>query len=77
MIFFIFALGMAKVPILVAQEENQRCRWFPAQKESFLLDSLSIIPASIRVQSPDGRSLEADFDFNSKKLSLREPILVD
>lgn len=66
----ILAYGGWAIPDVLAQEENQRCHWFPVQEQAFTLDSLSIIPASIRVQDKDGTSRQASFDFNTKKIKL-------
>lgn len=50
--------------IALGQLSADRCRWVPA-KESFMLDSMSVLPSSIKVSYPSDTTLRVSYDLNT------------
>jgi hypothetical protein len=53
-----------------AQISNKRCKWIRLEREEFFIDTLSILPSSIKITSPVDSTLKINYDLNTGKSKL-------
>ncbi len=56
--------------ILLAQEESEKCAWIKVSVQPQILDSLTVLPQSIRIASPTDREIKYDFNLNKNEISI-------
>ncbi|MDX2302998.1 MAG: hypothetical protein NW226_09360 [Microscillaceae bacterium] len=62
--------------LLSAQVNREVCKWIPVQESAFILDSLSIIPASLQIRSPNNK-LRIEYDINTNQAKLLGDLVGD
>jgi len=56
---------------LLAQEANEKCIWLKATTEPQVLDSLTVLPQSIRINKPTGLAITFDFDLGNNEITFQ------
>ncbi len=71
-IFIVFSLSvlLAESHDAFAQSPHARCRWVSTKLDTFRLDTLSIVPASMQIKTPANSGLKLSYDFNSGQVIL-------
>ena len=59
---------------LSAQEERENCVWIKTFDEAVVLDSLTVLPESIRIAKSLGSDIKFTFDLTQNQITLTKPI---
>jgi hypothetical protein len=70
-------LWFGSVIALYAQEDDIRCRWVTTKLDTFQLDTLSILPASLQIKTPAQSNLTLNYDLNTGQVILIGEASVD
>lgn len=74
----IFLMLQVIIPNSLAAQDNQlRCKWIKFTAEPFSLDSLSILPSTIQINSPSDTSLRVAYDLNTNQAQFTGSTLAD
>jgi hypothetical protein len=61
---FIWLIPRAAFP----QIGSTRCRWIQVSDKGSILDTVSVLPSSVKVSSPSDSSIQATYDINSNRI---------
>ena len=57
-----------------AQESNEKCVWLKVTLQPQVLDSLTVLPESIRINRPLGLAIHYDFDLGKNEITFQNQL---